>query len=534
MVVGPRLRRRHKNHWAALAVAVIAGLGLLIGCSSGDGAIDPTPGATATPLPMADEVVQQRVSTVKLGAAPGRRPGDTPLDALEHVEVAAGRQLDYVRAYVAWDGEFPDQRHQTIAAGGRAIHLSITSWRMDGTPVGWSDIANARFGDALFAEIQDWIGALARFDGELLVTFHHEPEIAEDLGSAEDFVAAWRRLAGDLADRSPDTETIWVVTGGGMRDPSINDWYPGDDVVDRIGADVFNWYGCRGESEPWRTAQETLSPLIAFGAQHPTKPLVVAEIGTDEDDAEPGRKASWYAELLDLLSLAAFEQISMVAFFHNDHSDSTTCDWWLNSSTAAADAFSVLATSATFAGDQAAPAVVRCPSRLHIPGGSSDEALIDTDNDGIVDLAFGAENRFVGIGEQGADGHDQRAILRFPPLATTPTDGERVELRVRLGQQVTGLVGNVQVSLLADPLVEGLAAFDAPAQVLTSGFMTAASRGGYYTVDVTDMVTDSGPSAFRLEVPGSGLIDGVVSPYLIGLSEATNEADRPALIVRTC
>lgn len=523
-----------RRRLASVAVALFTLILFAVACTSGDEGSGPTPSITPTSIPMADEVVQRRSSVVMLGAAPGRRVGQTPLEALETVEVAAGRQLDYVRAYVAWDGEFPDQRHEFIARDGRAIHLSISPRRMDGSLVGWADIANAKFGDPLFAEIQQWVGALAMFDGELFLTFHHEAEIEVGFGTATEFVAAWRRLIGDVHDRSPEIETVWVASGGSMRDQSINDWYPGDDMVDRIGADVFNWNGCRGDGEGWRTAQEALSPLIAFGAQHPTKPLVVAEIGSDEDPEEPGRKSAWLDELSNLLSMASFEQVSMVGFFHNDHSDDTTCDWWIDSSVTTADSFGGLAISSWFAGDDAPPAVVRCPSRLHQPGQLSDGGAIDTNLDGAVDLAFGAENRFVGVGEQGADGHDQRVIVRFAPLATKLAEGERVELRVRLGQGVPGARNGVRLVMLADPLIDDLRGFAAPATPVSDAFLAPDATGGYYSVDVTALVSNVSPSAFRLESTSLPLIDDKPHAFMLGMAEAGNEADRPALIVRSC
>lgn len=512
---------------ALLTTALALTLAAACTIGSEDAVVDVAP--TTVPVATVDEVVQLRTSTVRLGASPGRRPGQTPLEGLETIEVAAGRQLDFVRAYVAWDGEFPDQRHLAFADAGRAIHLSISPRRLDQSRVRWADIAEAKFGDPLFEEIQAWVGALAQFEGELFVTFHHEPEIEQGFGDADDYVAAWRRIAADLDARAPTIETIWVVTAGRLRDAGIDDWYPGDDVVDRIGMDVFNWYQCRAD-EPWKTAQESLSPLIAFGAKHPTKPLVIAEIGSVEDDSQPGRKAAWYAELGDLISTAAYERITMVSFFNNRDQAEAACEWWIDSTPASADAYSALANLEIFGGQDAAPAIARCAARLVSPGEVTDEALVDVDLDGIVDFATAGGDRFVGVGDQVGDGSNQRIILRFPPLATTADDGERIELRIRLGQQAIDAVSNVALGYITNSSTFGLDAYAAEVQPITDALFTPDDRGGYYTVDVTAVAGNALPSAFRLELTG----EPQGGAYIIGMAEANNEADRPTLIVRTC
>ena len=466
-----------------MLLSALAALGLAVGCSSlTEPIIEPSPTASPTVPPITEEVVQLRTSTVALGAAVDRRAGEIPAESLERLEAIAGRQLDYVRTQVGWDGEFPAQEHRAIAADGRALHLVIETRRADGSPVLWNEIADAAFGEPLFDEVRSWIARLAEFEGEVFVTFDRLPETTTDRGTAEDFVAAWRRLRADLADRAPEIETIWVVSQNALAPGVADEWYPGDDVVDRIGADLRNAFGCAGGDEPWLTARETLSPLIAFGAQHPAKPLVVAEIATDEDDAEPRRKSDWFTELVDLLSTASFEQVRMVGFFDGEEADQPGCDWRVDSSPLSSEAFGALARAATLGGETAEPAVVSCPTRLRVPADLSDEALVDTNADGVADVAFGGSSAAVGVGDQGADGHDQRIVIRFPALPTVLAEGESVELRVRLVEQAPALDGAVAAAVLSDVSSFGLSAFDAPATVISETFITPSSPGGYLSL----------------------------------------------------
>lgn len=517
----------------ALFVAVITS------CSSGEDAVEPVEEPTVNESAILDDVLQPRTSNIAFAAAPGRRPGLTSLEALEEVEVAAGRKLDVVRAYVDWESEFPDQRHQTIVDGDRGLFLSLRPRRASGEPVPWRDIADARLGDPVFAEMQSWIDALVAFDAAtnapMMVTFHHEPELETEFGSSEEFVAAWRRVADALRERAPEIELVWVVTGYGLRsdDIDIEAWYPGDDAVDRIGADLFNWFGCRGEPEPWRTVQETLSPLITFGAAHPEVPLVIAEIGSDEDDEQPDRKAQWFDDLAELLGTAPYEQISLVSFFHNDHSDTTTCDWWVTSSDVMRDTFGLVANSLTFGGGEARPATARCAINRRVVALSSDQGLADIDGDAVVDFVFGTENRFVGVGEQGDDGRNQRVILQFDAIGALEAD-ERVELQLRLARRAELADGPARLVLLDDPTVSGLDAFDSSGLIIAEPLFDANTAGGWYSIDITELIGTGEPTAFRLELSSPPSINDLVDPYLVGMSEADDLAARPQLLVRAC
>lgn len=511
-------------------------VGALIGACSSDSTADVEPTVTVRPTspPIVDEVVQQRASVVNLGAVTVPRAGETPADALERIEAIAGRQLDYVRFELAWDQEFPAQEHLAAAADGRSLHVVIDAERSDGTAVRWRDIADVGFGDPLFEEIQGWVVRLADFEGDVLFTFDRLPDTKPERGSAADFKDAWRRMATDLAARAPEIATIWTVSQDALRPGIAAEWYPGEDVVDRIGADLRNSFACDGGDAPWRTPQETLSPLLAFGAQHPGKPLVVAEIATDEDAAEPLRKSAWYAELVELLSTAPFEQVSMVGFFDGEASDQPGCDWRVDSSPVTSEGFGALARASTFGGDDAEPAVVNCSSRLRVPADLSDEALVDTDADGVADVAFGLSNPTIGVGDQGADGHDQRVVLRFPALPTVLAEDEWVELRIRLVSAAQDLDSPLMLDAVADPSSFGLAAFNAAANTVAGELIAVDSPAGYYSAAVTDALAAGLPSVFRLQLTQPPIEDGITAAYLVAMAEAADEADRPTLLVRTC
>ena len=87
-------------------------------------------------------------------------------------------------------------------------------------------------------------------------TFNHEPEFAENTanGVASDYLAAWRRVVNEFRARGVgNVEFVWIMTDWSFHVPATDrryapKWYPGDDYVDHIAADAYNWSTCRGTS----------------------------------------------------------------------------------------------------------------------------------------------------------------------------------------------------------------------------------------------------------------------------------------------
>ena len=509
----------------ALAVAVMAA-----GCA---GTSTVTEGELVTPVPTQEAAAPSTTSrTISLGVAAGRRTGQTPIDALVGVEQLAGRRLDVLRAYVFWDSEFPDLRHQRATEGARTLHLSINARRTDGSVVPWSSIAAAEPGDEIHGELVAWIDRLAAYDGPLRITFHHEADIEPEFGTGEDFVAAWRRFVSLLDAAAPQIDTAWVLTGFNLDREVADQFWPGDDYVDIIGADAFNWYGCRGNPEAWRSPQEVLAPLLTFGAKHPDKPLMLAELGSDEDDELPGRKAQWLADLAELLASDDYRRIETVIFFHNDHDADSTCDWWLDSSEETADAVSELAQLRLFGGDTAEAAAAQCRIVASTESAISDLALVDGDGDGRFDFEFGAENRFVGIGDQSSDGADHRALLRFDPLGPLPADAT-VELRVRVGERQPSLDGPIELRLVSDFEVQR-EAFNQEGELLVADVFDGSTVGGHHVIELTGLVDTTQPVTLRLQLSEPPTRGNGQHPLFIGMGDANRSIDRPTLIARTC
>ena len=100
------------------------------------------------------------------------------------------------------------------------------------------------------------------------------------------------------------TNVVWVWTpnAAGFKDdakftngqPPAPFFYPGDEYVDWIATDGYNWgVSKRNQGDRWRYAIEIFDEFMVFARQHP-KPIMIGEYGTQEQPADPEAKPRWF------------------------------------------------------------------------------------------------------------------------------------------------------------------------------------------------------------------------------------------------
>lgn len=304
---------------------------------------------------------------ILFGVHPGlRESAPTRVESAVEVQNLLGAQLGVVRRYLLWeDDPGPDPLVQWTLNNGSKPHISVVPRRADRSPIPWSEIATATPGSDVYAEIQQWAAQISALGQPVWFTFHHEPEILGNMvfGTDADFVAAWRQIHDVFeAEGVTNAEYVWVMTDYAFSRPAEDRrapdrWYPGDDWVDHIGADPYNWTSCRvGINNPWRSFESLATPLRDYAAQHPTKGLVIAEFGSAEDLHDPDRKAEWVTEIRRLLRTPEWSQTVGIVSFHRGHlEEGSTCDWWVDSSAESLAAYQGLIDDPIFGGDGPPP-----------------------------------------------------------------------------------------------------------------------------------------------------------------------------------
>jgi hypothetical protein len=193
----------------------------------------------------------------------------------------------------------------------------------------WREVANAKAGSALHGQIAAWARTIKARGGSVILAYSHEPEAgpSRNLGSPAEYVAAWRRVT-TIFDEQGATNVVWAwqMTAYAFKaKPGSHQhamqWYPGDDVIDIVAADGYNWGTCRGRSGSAASMADFTDPVIAFAKAH-GKRVILAEFGAD---AGSGR-AAWLQDAHRYL--VANRDMIVAAFYFNLH-DPGPCAWTL-------------------------------------------------------------------------------------------------------------------------------------------------------------------------------------------------------------
>lgn len=163
------------------------------------------------------------------------------------------------------------------------------------------------------------LSVLRAFDRPLLLRLGLE--VTSDEYEVALFVLAYRRLAQVCREIAPNAALCWCIEPSKPAD--LAPWYPGDDVVDCCGVDLYareTFTGPLADDRGNRTAHGRSVDMATWARTH-DKPLVVPEtapvgkgfsLGTTSAEAEE-TWAAWFAPWIDFVkahSVAAFAFMS--------------------------------------------------------------------------------------------------------------------------------------------------------------------------------------------------------------------------------
>ena len=219
-------------------------------------------------------------------------------------ETQLGRKLDIDHHFYNWTQPFPTHLDRADKANGR---IPLVSWNT----VIVTDI-NAGKHDALIRQRADDVKA---FGSPIFLRWFWEMDGAYNKSRAVSptaFHAAWRRIHGIFQERGATNAVwVWAPTTWGFDKGYAAQWYPGDDVVDWIGASGFNWApGQTGAT--WRSFKSIYQVFYNWAAQRP-KPLMAAAYGAQERNA--GERAAWFNAHAQALK-TDFPRIRAVVYFN--------------------------------------------------------------------------------------------------------------------------------------------------------------------------------------------------------------------------
>jgi hypothetical protein len=238
-----------------------------------------------------DPIVPQKGALLALFA--NGADGMTDEQELARIEGAIGRKVAIVHRYAPWTQKVFKREAQDVARG----QVPMISWSPGRFTTATQITSGSQDG-----VIQNTAAQLKALGGPVLLRLAYEMDQPtthpgqRNIGPPAEFIPAWRHVV-DLFRKAGATNVrfVWCPIASHFKDGRAQAYYPGDEYVDWIGADAYNWYPTR---KTWATySSGILDAFYTWSAPH-AKPLIIGETGTMEDPARPGRKAAWFADAL--------------------------------------------------------------------------------------------------------------------------------------------------------------------------------------------------------------------------------------------
>jgi hypothetical protein len=225
------------------------------------------------------------------------------LAALNSWEKLVGRRMDVVNTYRRFDQNFFESSDRTVAARGSTLMLS---WASEDT----RQVAAGAFDSTLVARARE----LKAFGAPVLLRFRWEmdrPNLRSTVWAPADYIGAWKHVRAVFAHEGVSNASwVWCPTAEGYNGGYAQPYYPGDDQVDWVCADVY-------AGNKLRRIADLADGFLRFAAEHPAKPAMVGEFGVARSWGD--QRAPWLRDAA--ATFKAHPQIRAVMYFESDPLD---------------------------------------------------------------------------------------------------------------------------------------------------------------------------------------------------------------------
>lgn len=198
---------------------------------------------------------------------------------------------------------FPGQLVQYLAGQGMVAQITWEPWGAHDEPIALAAIVAGQWD----SYIDSWGAAAAALDLPLMLRFGHEfngnwypwsLSANGQAGAGAIYAAAFRRVVTRMrAAGASKVQFVWCYNNQSTPTQSWNDpttAYPGDDVVDWIGIDGYN-FGTSQSWSRWTRFSDVFAQAVSLAGQiAPHKPVILAEMGCSETG---GDKAAWITQM---------------------------------------------------------------------------------------------------------------------------------------------------------------------------------------------------------------------------------------------
>lgn len=237
------------------------------------------------------------------------------MSAVSRLEAKVGRRLAAVMWYEHWAGpssQFVGHDFEAVLAQGA---VPVLTWMSDDPTAAGYPLLNGQTAytcRAIASGVHDayvrrWAVGIRGLRMPVMVRLDHEmngdwyawsPGVNGN--TPADYVAMWRHVHGLFAaEGATNVRWVWSPNVAYGCSTSIAECYPGDDFVDWVALDGYNW-GDDGHGHTWHSLVEVFASTYLELTLVTSKPLMIAETASVEA-ADATAKAEWisagFAEL---------------------------------------------------------------------------------------------------------------------------------------------------------------------------------------------------------------------------------------------
>jgi len=265
------------------------------------------------------------------------------LNTIDQFNADTARNASTINVFSSFNSDWNNLSQQASNVVSRGAVPMIT----------WMPYNNVEPGSNVLAEItqgqwdnyiNNWIEGLKSWRGtyadadkpSVLIRFGHEfnGNWYPWGNKPEDLKAAWRYLHTAFAEAGLNDVVGWVWCANNVDVDSHNNvmaYYPGDDVVDWLSLDGYNW-GSNYSFTRWKSFDETFSQqYVKMVSAVPNKPMMLAEVssaepydqpdpswGQDGDDSDAlESKSAWTADMLQSIQ-ENYPAIQSIVWFNTN------------------------------------------------------------------------------------------------------------------------------------------------------------------------------------------------------------------------
>ncbi|MCX5749793.1 MAG: glycosyl hydrolase [Candidatus Saganbacteria bacterium] len=266
-------------------------------------------------------------------------PGNMGL--INSLEKKTGKKFSVIMWYQDWSTTFNKSLCDKVVRKGAVPHIVWEPWL-------WSDKEKIKLGNILAGEwdshIRQYAQDVRNWGKPIFIRWGHEFNIegypwcvVNNGKDPKKYVDAFRHVKNIFNEEGADNAMfVWCPMRESWPQEKWNDMelaYPGDEYVDWIGIDGYNW----GVTQPWsqwQSFKELFRDVSrSLWRAHPTKPIMIAEFASADlgDD-----KAGWILDMNEELKKMPY--IKAINWFD----EKKEADWRIESTPKTLAAFKTL------------------------------------------------------------------------------------------------------------------------------------------------------------------------------------------------